>query len=454
MNAERTPWTVLEQVVEHAQLPVVAALEVNRTTNLRWAVSTPTTNGDVWRTQLTVTALAEVAGGWSAATRSGEPHRWRELLRQAEQAALGGTAATEGFALLPGAAEPGYEEPPETGDSLAVPEALRAAFGQSGVEVFGYLEEDTNTTFVATSTGWRWREVSREARLEISAKADNRNRSAWAGLAGDAVSELDANAAVEDVLRQLEWQRRRVEVPAAPTTAILSPSATADLMLEVWRNAVARDAAEGHSAFSGSGPAGTRLGESLTTRSLTLASDPQEPGLAAPQRLWTPWSSPGRSVFDTGADLPAVKWIDAGQLSNLAATRAAAADLHLPFVASPDCLSLRDDRGHGSLADLVARTERGLLITSLWYIRDVDPQAMLVTGLTRDGCYQIVDGEIVGSAGNFRFNDSPLAMLKRITDAGETTRCLPREWADYFTRTSMPPVRVEDFGLSTPSIAV
>ena len=331
-----------------------------------------------------------------------------------------------------------------------MPEALREAFATPQVEGFGYVEEDATTPYIATSTGWRWRAVSRESRLEIS--ADQRSRSAWVGMAGDTVAELDAAAAVSDVLAQLEWQRRKVDVPAQPTPVILSPSATADLMLELWRNAVARDAAEGHSAFSGSGPAGTKLGASLTPRRLTLASDPLVPGLNAPERLWTPWSSPGRSVFDTGVALPAVKWIDHGQLVHLAATRAAAAEFDLPFVASPDCLSLHDD--DGAVTDLVKRTERALLVTSLWYIRDVDPQTMLVTGLTRDGCYQVVDGEIVGAAGNFRFNDSPLGILTRIVDVGETSRCLPREWGDYFTRTAMPGVLVDDFGLSTPSIAV
>lgn len=448
------PWTVLESVIDRARHPVVTAVEISRTTNLRWAVSMPTTNGDAWRTQLTITAVAQVTGGWSAATRSGDPHRWQHLLAEAEAAAQEGSPATEGLPLLSGFADRDFEQPPDEGSALDVPEALREAFAAPDVEVFGYAEEDSTTTYVATSTGWRWREVARESRLEISAKADQRSRSAWVGLAGDSIPELDAAGAVADVLAQLEWQRRQVQVPAQPTSVILTPSATADLMLELWRNAVARDAAEGHSAFSGSGPAGTKLGDRLSPRRLTLSSDPLFPGLSAPEKLWTPWSSPARSVFDTGSALPAVNWIADGQLNHLAATRAAAAELDLPFVASPDCLSLHDDDGAGSVADLVSRTDHGLLVTSLWYIRDVDPQSMLVTGLTRDGCYQIVNGEIVGAAGNFRFNDSPLGLLTRIDDVGETARCLPREWADYFTRTAMPAMRVADFGLSTPSIAV
>ncbi|MFI0431548.1 MAG: metallopeptidase TldD-related protein, partial [Candidatus Nanopelagicales bacterium] len=116
-------------------------------------------------------------------------------------------------------------------------------------------------------------------------------------------------------------------------------------------------------------------------------------------------------------------------------------------------LELSDAAGSGTLADVIARSDDALVVTSLWYIRDVDLQAMLVTGLTRDGTYVVRDGRIVGGAGNFRFNDSPLAVLGRIVDAGAPVRCLPREWADYFTRTSMPPLVVRDFGLSTASAA-
>lgn len=448
------PWEVLEDVIAAAGLPVVAAVEVSRTTNLRWAVSTPTTNGDSWRALLTITAVAEVPGGWSAATRSGEPGTWPQLLAEAETAARGGTPASEGAALLAGQALAGYDSPAAEGEPLVLPGELAEAFDDPELEVFGYLEAECLTTYVATSTGWRWREVSRESRLEVSAKADARTRSAWSGRAGDTVADLDVASAIADVRRQLQWQRRSAPVAAQPTTAILSPSATADLMLEVWRNAVARDAAEGRSAFTGTGPAGTALGQRLSGRRLTLRSDPDAPGLTAPRRLWTPWSSAARCVFDTGSELPPVEWVESGTLVNLAATRAAAKTWGLPFVASPDSLSLVDADANGGLDDLVARTANGVLITSLWYIRDVDPQTMLVTGLTRDGCYRVVDGEVIGSAGNFRFNDSPLAMLNRALDAGQTERCLPREWADYFTRTAMPPLAVAEFGLSTESVAV
>ena len=96
----------------------------------------------------------------------------------------------------------------------------------------------------------------------------------------------------------------------------------------------------------------------------------------------------------------------------------------------------------------------GLLVTCLWYIREVDAQSLLLTGLTRDGVYVVRDGEVIGAAGNFRFNDSPLGMLDRIADAGTPVDCLPREWADWFTRTRVAPLAIEDFNLSTTSEAV
>jgi predicted Zn-dependent protease len=78
---------------------------------------------------------------------------------------------------------------------------------------------------------------------------------------------------------------------------------------------------------------------------------------------------------------------------------------------------------------------------------------MLLTGLTRDGAYQVRNGEVVGAVSNFRFNDSPVEMLARVTDAGSTVRTLPRELGDYFPRVAMPPLLVSDFNFSTVSQA-
>jgi predicted Zn-dependent protease len=102
---------------------------------------------------------------------------------------------------------------------------------------------------------------------------------------------------------------------------------------------------------------------------------------------------------------------------------------------------------------MTSRTGRGLLLTCLWYIREVDPQTLLLTGLTRDGIYLIENGEVTGAVNNFRFNESPVGMLARVTEAGGTVPALSREWGDHFARTAMPPARVEGFNMSSVSQA-
>jgi predicted Zn-dependent protease len=102
---------------------------------------------------------------------------------------------------------------------------------------------------------------------------------------------------------------------------------------------------------------------------------------------------------------------------------------------------------------MIAGTKRGLLLTCLWYIREVDPEQLLLTGLTRDGVYLVEDGRVTAVVNNFRFNESPVDLLRRITEVGAAEQTLPREWNDYFTRTVMPPIRVPDFNMSTVSQA-
>ena len=121
-----------------------------------------------------------------------------------------------------------------------------------------------------------------------------------------------------------------------------------------------------------------------------------------------------------------------------------------PFI---DNLVLEVDGASGEVMDLVRGTERGLLVTCLWYIREVDPQTLLLTGLTRDGVYLVEGGEVTGAVNNFRFNESPVDLLRRIIEIGRSVRALPREWTDYFTRTSMPALRVDGFNMSTVSEA-
>jgi len=134
-------------------------------------------------------------------------------------------------------------------------------------------------------------------------------------------------------------------------------------------------------------------------------------------------------------------------------TRGSAAEFGEPFTPSTDNLVLTGGDPGRDIDALVADVDRGLLLTSQWYIREVDPMTMLLTGLTRDGVFLVEQGEVVGAVNNFRFNMSPLDILRQAADVGATVPTLSREWSDWFTRTAMPPITVDGFNMSSVSPA-
>jgi predicted Zn-dependent protease len=111
------------------------------------------------------------------------------------------------------------------------------------------------------------------------------------------------------------------------------------------------------------------------------------------------------------------------------------------------------DGATDDIDDLITGTERGLLLTCLWYIREVDPQTLLLTGLTRDGVYLVEGGEVTARVNNFRFNESPVDLLSRVTRASVAVPSLSREWGEYFPRTVTPALVVDDFNFSSVSQA-
>ncbi len=210
----------------------------------------------------------------------------------------------------------------------------------------------------------------------------------------------------------------------------------ADLLIYQMWSSSARDAAEGRTVFAKPGGA-TRLGERIAQLPLTLRSDPREPGLESAPFVLAHASGDDTSVFDNGLPLTATEWMRAGELAHLATSRHTAELTGLPVTPAIDNLVL-DGGGDRSLDEMVAATGRGLLLTCLWYIREVDPATLLLTGLTRDGVYLVENGEVVGEVNNFRFNESPVDLLGRASEAGRTEKTLPREWGDYITGPRCP----------------
>jgi predicted Zn-dependent protease len=449
---------------------VVIADETS-TANLRWAGNTLTTNGVAASRSLTVISVdrrSDGTAGVGTVSRSGvTPDQVEDLVREAEKAAAEASAAEDTTDLVTGDADPRSESSwssPAGGTDFGVFRSFAAQLGDTlrgaeaaGRKLYGFAEHGVTSTFLGTSAGVRARYDQPAGRLELNAKSADLARSAWDGAATRDFSDVDVAALDAGLAERLRWQERRLELPAGRYETLLPPTAVSDLMIYLYWSAGARDAGEGRTVFSRSGAQPgepvTRVGERLAPLPLDLVSDPAYPGLECAPFTVTHSSGRDSSVFDNGLASPRAAWISGGTLGALHSSRYSASVAGLPVTPGVDNLILSAPGASASLESMIASTKRGLLLTCLWYIRLVDPQTLLLTGLTRDGVYLVEDGEVSGVVNNFRFNESPVAMLSRVTEVGATRPTLPREWGDYFNRAAMPPLRVEAFNMSSVSQA-
>lgn len=422
--------------------------------SLRWAGNTLTTNGATTGVSLTVVSVV----GQQVGVRSASTYDdLAALVRASESAAREAEPAEDAGCLVDGVADGDFDAAAPAADP-AVLAGFAAALGErlaaaraDGRRLYGFASHDVTTTWLGSSTGLRRRHAEPSGYVELTGKDDRPSGSSWIGRSTRDWTDVDVPALDEQLRRRLAWGARTVELPAGRYETVLPPSAVADLMVMAYWRMAGRDAADGRSVFSRAG-GGTRVGDRVGGDGLRLWSDPHHPVLGGTPFVVTAGSSAITSVFDNGLPLPATDWVSGGRLTALLETRASARDRGVPVTPYVHNLGL-DAGGTATTDELVASTERGLLLTSLWYIREVDPRTLLVTGLTRDGVYLVEGGEVVGAVNNFRFNDSPVGMLSRITQAGRAERALPREMSDYFTWTEMPTLRVGDFHLSSVSPA-
>lgn len=464
MSARTTkPHEIVERALELSTADgCVVIADEQSSANLRWAGNALTTNGVTRGRTLTVVATVDGSEG----TASGVVSRsavtsedLRALVRAAEDAARSAGPAEDAQPLVSGVpASPDFTDAPAETTSAVFTDfapALGEAFARAragGRELYGFANHELTSTYIGTSTGLRLRHDQPGGTLELNAKSPDRSRSAWAGRSTRDFKDVDPGALDAELARRLGWAERRIELPAGRYETLLPPTAVADLLIyQLWSSA-ARDAAEGRTVFSRPG-GGTRVGERLSPLPLTLRSDPHEPGLESAPFVIAHSSGDDASVFDNGLPLAPTEWVRDGKLERLVTTRHSAALTGLPVAPGADNLIL-DAGGERSLEEMVASTERGLLLTCLWYIREVDPATLLLTGLTRDGVYLVEHGEVVGEVNNFRFNESPVGLLGRASEAGRTEKTLPREWGDWFTRAAMPALRVPDFNMSSVSKGV
>ena len=422
--------------------------------SLRWAGNSMTTNGvSTSRSTAVISIVRKGDTAHVGALRSSvvDPDAVDGLVAASADAAHAAPEAHDAALLLPGSGSPADWGDPVPGTGAGafaeVARALSAGFGRSD-RLYGFAHHVVETTFLATSTGLRRRFTQPTGSVEINAKRGE--ASAWAGISTPWFAEVPVDSMLADLAMRLDWAKRTVELPAGRYETLMPPTTVADMMIYLGWSMDGRGAQEGRTALSAPG-GGTRVGEKLTELPLTMYSDPFAGGLECSPFVHTAAGSERMSVFDNGMDISRVDWIRDGTISSLVYPRAAAAEFGTTAAVPADNLLMTG--GSADLADMVAATERGLLLTTLWYIRTVDPATLLLTGLTRDGVYLIEDGEITAAVNNFRFNESPLDLLRRATEAGVPEPTLPREWSDWATRAVMPTLRIPDFHMSSVSQA-
>jgi predicted Zn-dependent protease len=437
----------------------VVLVEETSNVDVRFAVNTVTTDGHRRSRSVSVVSFVASGGGVAAGavTRAGAVDV-AELVAESERLARSAPPSPDAAALAKGAVDADFGSPAaETDHSVLskIVAGLSGAFDAAesdGIKLAGFAEHSLVTTYLGTSGGLRRRFVQPTGQFQLNGRADGGRRSSWASQASPDLVDVDVDGAVTEVRRRLGWAERAVELPAGRYEVVLPPICVADLLLYLYFVMSGRNAEDGRTVFSKKG-GGTRIGERISELPFELRSDPRESGLFCAPFLATRLSSANQSVFDNGLELGRTKWIGDGTLENLFYPRASAERSGAGFAAPIDNLVLELPGATKSVDELVAGTERGLLLTSLWYIREVDPSTLLLTGLTRDGVYLVEDGRITGATNNFRFNESPVDLLANSIEAGATTRTLSREWGDEMNRTKMPPLRVREYNMSSVSPA-
>lgn len=423
--------------------------------SLRWAGNSMTTNGVSSSRSWTVVSIVRDGSAshvGSVSSSSVDPDEIADVVAASAAAARSAPPANDAMPLLGGGGDPDDWGDASEGTDIGVFAGLARdlAGGFDGADrLYGFAHHQVDSTWLATSAGIRRRFVQPTGSVEINGKRGG-DASAWVGAGTRHFADVDVPEMLAELSTRLDWAATRVDLPAGRYETLLPPSTVADLMIYLAWTMEGRGAQEGHTAFSRAG--GTRIGEKLTDLPLTLYSAPDAPDLACAPFVATGASSDSISIFDNGMPIERTDWIHEGTINALAYPRAAAQEFSETPAVLADNLLLAGG-SDATISDMVAKTERGLLLTTLWYIREVDPATLLLTGLTRDGVYLVEDGAVTGAVNNFRFNESPIDLLRRVAEAGATERTLPREWKDWFTRTAMPPMRIPDFHMSSVSQA-
>jgi len=272
--------------------------------------------------------------------------------------------------------------------------------------------------------------------FSITVRTQDGKGSGYATKGYNDISKLDTKAATQIATDKAIMSATAKAIEPGKYTVILEPTAAAVLVERIFFGLDARQAEEGRSFMSLPGGK-TRLGEKLVDERINFYSDPLNPELPT-----STWNGDGRPQQK-------ISWIEKGVVKNLTWSRYWAEKKGAKPIPGPDAIVM--DGGTKTLEEMIKGTKKGILVTRLYYIRDVDPQSLLLTGLTRDGTFYIENGKIQYPVKNFRFNESPVIMLNNLEELGKVERTVSDESnANYL----LPPMKIRDFTFTSLSDAV
>ncbi|RBL91650.1 TldD/PmbA family protein [Chitinophaga flava] len=307
---------------------------------------------------------------------------------------------------------------------------------QNHLVAAGYLENNVGFSAMMNSKGLFAYYNSTDVNLSITVRTEDGTGSGYAAKAYNDVTKLDIKKESSAAAMKAVGSKGAKALEPGKYTVILEPAASIVLLENLIFGMDARSAEEGRSFLSKAGGK-TKLGDKLMDDSVTIYSDP-----------WHPDMPTSYYNFD-GRPQEKITWIEKGVVKNMYYSRYWAQKDNVKAVPSPDAFIM--EGGTDSLEDLIKSTEKGILVTRLWYIRSVDPQTLLFTGLTRDGTFYIENGVIKHPVKNFRFNESPVIMLNNVEALGKPERAVSGESG---ASAILPPMKLRDFTFTSLSDAI
>src|SRR6202789_1442526 len=300
----------------------------------------------------------------------------------------------------------------------------------------GYFEDSQKFSALANSNGNFGYQKSTQADFTCTVRTDDAQGSGWVARNLADITSFSAPTDIQIAMDKAKRSSNAKALEPGKYTVILEPAAAADLLTYMIGGFDARQADENRSFMSKKG-GGNKIGEKLFDERVNFYSDPQDPSVPV-----LPWD-------DDGVQRTHTPLVTKGVVDYLQYSRYWAKLKGKPQVGEPGNLIMTG--GDKSTMDLVKGTQRGVLVTRTWYIRMVDPQTVLLTGLTRDGTFYIENGEIKYPIKNFRFNESPVIMLNNVEEFGKPVRVQPQEAPILMM---LPPMKLREFTFTSLSDAV